>query len=321
MEKKKKCVKCNLEIDEDLNQCPYCGYVQPLETETKEEKAPTTNIEIGKPIQNNTKTAVRFFDRINIKRLVIFLFSIIGIDILTYSVQSILMATNIIINNPIMPSTFEEIFELLNNYKFTILDVSIIQFVVQSIELAILFLILNKDIPVLFEKAKWSSLWKGLIYGVIGIVFQLVYFNIINAILPSGNQDNINQATLNELFKFTPILSTIFVVILGPICEEIIYRFALFGLLKKKSRFLAYFITGVVFGLIHFNLPSATNGTINMDNLIIELANLPAYIVGGLILAHAYDKHGLLTSTIAHMSINLYSATIIIIMNVLNTGA
>ena len=68
--------------------------------------------------------------------------------------------------------------------------------------------------------------------------------------------------------------------------------------------FLAYIVTSLVFGLIHFNF-FATG-----DALINELLNLPSYVISGFLLTLAYDKFGFACSSVAHIVNNLFSIVV-----------
>ena len=59
----------------------------------------------------------------------------------------------------------------------------------------------------------------------------------------------------------------------------------------------------VLFALIHFSFDNAT-----AQEWVIELANLPSYMIAAAILCYAYDRNdSLATSIIAHIFNNAYS--------------
>ena len=64
---------------------------------------------------------------------------------------------------------------------------------------------------------------------------------------------------------------------------------------SRKNRWFAYLVASVIFGLIHFDFEATGSELIN------ELWNIPSYIISGVILCRAYEKHNCIsTSIIAH---------------------
>ena len=115
---------------------------------------------------------------------------------------------------------------------------------------------------------------------------------------------NTNEEAAESMILAFPALSIIVLGILGPVCEEITYRYGLFSLLDKKSKILAYILTPLVFAIIHFDFGG---------DMIIELLNLPSYIIAGVLLSLAYDKFGFHTAVIAHVINNLYAIIVTLI--------
>lgn len=153
-----------------------------------------------------------------------------------------------------------------------------------------------------------TNIKEGISLGIILVSTQILYNLIITIFFPNITSSS-NESGVDNLINSSPLLAFIAVGIIGPIVEEITYRYGLFSFLKQKSKFLAYFITILVFSLIHFEF-NFTNTTI----LINELLNLPSYIIGAVILCYAYDKkNNLSMSIIAHIFNNGISALITIL--------
>ena len=145
-------------------------------------------------------------------------------------------------------------------------------------------------------------LW-GLLGGVILIITSIAYSNIINLIHPTTGNDN--QSAVVDMITLLPITSVIVLGIIGPICEEFTYRVGLFNFFLRIKPWLAYFVTILVFGLIHFNIRST--------DIVNELLNLPSYMIAGGILSFFYHKFGLASSMTAHVTNNLFSVIVNII--------
>lgn len=162
------------------------------------------------------------------------------------------------------------------------------------------------DVPKYIKQFKgWKPYVFGLAFAVGIIMFDIAYSNFVNLFYPINTSSN--EASVRSVISLYPISSVFILGILGPLCEELAYRVGLFGLLRRVHRALAYTVTGLVFGLLHFDFTS--------PDLINELIFLPTYIMPGVILSLAYDLFGLPCSWFAHSLNNLFA----IIMNILAT--
>ena len=128
-------------------------------------------------------------------------------------------------------------------------------------------------------------------------------------LLQQGGGVNQNEAAIDSTTSLFPFLSIIIFGILGPICEEFTYRVGLFSIIKRYNRILAYVITALFFGLIHFTFSPST--------IVNELINLPSYMVAGLLLCYFYDYKGIGTSTVAHVANNLFALLMQLILSAL----
>lgn len=156
---------------------------------------------------------------------------------------------------------------------------------------------------------------KGLFYGFIVIIASVSYSSLVTIIL-GPSDSNINQLSIEAMIKEMPVLNFFWIVILGPVVEELLYRVGIFDAFKKVNklpRVFAYVISGLIFGFIHFNLPLTDSGAVDQAKLIVELINIPSYIISGLLFAYIYDKEGFTTSAVAHITNNLLSFIVTII--------
>ncbi len=148
------------------------------------------------------------------------------------------------------------------------------------------------------KQLKRRQTYIGIAIGVLLVGVTIALAMIINSIRPMG--DNANESSLNAMGKQNLFVMSIITVVLAPVCEELTYRVGLFSGIAKKNRPLAYVITAIVFGLIHFDFDSFFN-----DNFVNEILNLPIYVTSGLIMCYAYDKYGFAGSLLVHMTNNL----------------
>ena len=179
---------------------------------------------------------------------------------------------------------------------------------------ALLFVTLLAVLNVDFKKLKndfsknWIPYVVGFGVGIGLIVFSIVYRFIVNLFYQT--EINENETALRSFISIYPLTSIVFLGIIGPFCEELTYRVGLFGVLKKP-KWLAYVIGTLVFALAHFSFTSET--------IINELINLPVYLVSGFTLCLVYDKLGLAGSLTAHTVNNLYSVSMVILLNFLKS--
>lgn len=223
-----------------------------------------------------------------IKAIALIFLGVIGLSIvmtiLYYISISILSMTGM---------TKEEFLSIENKLE------SILQFATYAIGCIIVIVILGiPTIKKIFEKFKFLEPYKnGLIMGLILIFAQSVYGAVTTYIF--GNySDNTNQMELIKQIKESPVLLGLATVLMGPIFEELTYRYSLFGLAYKKNRILAYVITILVFGFLHFDFKCFNS----LETMKVEFINLPNYLISGGILCYAYEKNNSLISPIvAHI--------------------
>ena len=174
----------------------------------------------------------------------------------------------------------------------------------------------RKRLPKFFESFKnyKSYLW-GALGAAVLIGFQLLYSAIIGVIFEAAGMQspgiNSNETSIREMCKAFPALCLIVFGVIGPFTEEVGYRVGLFGLTCRAGKVLAYVISALVFGFIHFNWNAF--GAQEPSVLITEFVNLPAYIIPGVGLAFLYDRFGFATSFTAHSLNNLFSLIVTIV--------
>lgn len=289
MNEKRKCQKCGLLIDSDLPTCPYCGYKQEEIVENKvikEEKIES--------VENNAKPNVFAFTRQDIylernKNLVLFFVGFLGLQLISLFLSIILVAFN-----PYLAS-------------FSTKGLAYLNFATYFITFgAMIFIINSNDIlKFLVPFKKKRTYLYGIAYGLI-LVIVSSFVSTIMSFLTSNTSVNNNESGINSITVTFPFLSIIVFGLLGPLCEEITYRIGLFSSISKKLKPIwAYIITILIFGFIHFDFTSFLSS--DLSSLIIELSNLPTYLVSGLLLCYFYQKEGFGVSSIAHIFNNMLS--------------
>ena len=230
-----------------------------------------------------------------VKQLITFLVGWIGFRIFAAFIQMIFIF--------IARATGENSSDILGRFETSMI---INSFCYIGLLIALL-LIINLDLIKLVKSFKqWQSYLAGVICLISIFAFNYAYgitinvlkeFGIIN--IPVSN--NANEASLQSLQDVYPITCLFIFGLVGPICEELTYRVGLFSLLKRKNRAFAYWITILVFALIHFNF--STNPT----TLLNEILNLPYYMFAAFAFSFTYEKFGFAASVTAHIVNNVIS--------------
>ena len=178
-----------------------------------------------------------------------------------------------------------------------------VTFITYALMIGALFGILNKDILRLLKDRKWPSILLGLAFGAAMITFPIFYNMVVS--LFRTPEINENESSLRSFIVIYPLSSLLILGFVGPICEELTYRVGLFNIFRKW-KWAAYLVSISVFALMHFSFDSA--------DIITELINLPVYLFSGFILALAYDKFGFWCSLGAHITNNVYSVVMVILV-------
>lgn len=158
--------------------------------------------------------------------------------------------------------------------------------------------------------------WAALI-GLLGfaatIVCNVVYSLTVGSLLTWLGIDlsaNTNESTIRSIVAVYPWVSLLLFGFLGPICEELTYRVGLFGILSRINKPVAYLLSALIFGLIHFDFACFGNGS---TAIIIEFYNLPQYLGAGALMALIYDFGGFAGSLTTHTINNVYSVVMTIL--------
>ena len=179
-------------------------------------------------------------------------------------------------------------------------------FICYAILFVALMAVVITDIPKIGKLLKrWEPYVLGVAVGITILILDNAYLSFINLFYPittSGNEEAVRGA-----ISAYPVAAIFIFGLIGPLCEELTYRSGLFGLIRRWCRPVAYVVTGLVFGFIHFDYTTT--------DVIKEFIFLPTYIVPGLLFSLAYDLYGLPCSYVAHMTNNMFAVVANIISN------
>ena len=178
------------------------------------------------------------------------------------------------------------------------------------LSLSVIACILSYDIKDVFNSFKKTIYHiRPIIASLIGLAiivgfsygYQGIFALCGHPITDSGNQTNVIN-----MCRSWPALAFFYVVMFGPLLEELTYRLGLFTVLRKRNRILAYVVTVFVFAFMHIIL------NVFSVNWLNELINLPLYIVPAFVLTALYENEGIASSTYTHLLNNLISFIIIL---------
>ena len=153
------------------------------------------------------------------------------------------------------------------------------------------------------DAKKKLSFHKVFIYAV-GVYFLAQVINIVcNLIIIMVNGDLMlgeNETAVNSLIMTSPFLAIYMAAFFAPISEELVFRGVLFK--AFKHRYLAYFMGGVAFGLIHFM-------EIIVDGFsVLKLLHVFPYIFVGLLFCKVYQEtDNIYYSILSHIIFNSIS--------------
>lgn len=131
------------------------------------------------------------------------------------------------------------------------------------------------------------------------------YSNFANSVLGKHNvitSTAQNQTDIEAMLSGGGLIMMILAAgVIGPFCEEVVFRKAFFNLFKSKE--LGILVSSLAFGMIHI---ISSIGTYNLTSM--ALMTFP-YIAGGVALGIIYIKNdcNVITSTIVHMLTNIIS--------------
>lgn len=104
------------------------------------------------------------------------------------------------------------------------------------------------------RKIKWSTFF-GVIAFTMAASPLVTLINLVSQLFV----ENTVSANSDQFLSLHPMLLIFFVGILAPICEETVFRGAIFSGMKKEGNvFKAIIASGLLFGLLHMNINQAS---------------------------------------------------------------
>lgn len=161
---------------------------------------------------------------------------------------------------------------------------------------ALLLRFLRESLKVFLARPFYALRWAGICYILYWVSFLVLRF-LLGTFVPTFQ--NVNDTAVFDLLNENRTLTTIGVVLLAPITEELLYRGVLFGSIHSYSPFAAYALSCIAFSAVHV---VGYIGT--WDALTLVLCFLQ-YIPAGLCLAWSYARSGtILAPILIHIAVN-----------------
>jgi membrane protease YdiL (CAAX protease family) len=117
----------------------------------------------------------------------------------------------------------------------------------------------KKENPI--KKVSISDNVKYLGFGVLFNLMISFILNAISGIIPSSANLELESMT-NMIMSGNFIVVLLSVGILGPIVEELVFRYGIFKQLEKINYIFAIIISSLLFGIMHMNLVQSTYATL-----------------------------------------------------------
>lgn len=149
-----------------------------------------------------------------------------------------------------------------------------------------------------FEKAKKKNIKFFLVYGLGLWIINLVIDNIVAFF---GTSTPENQEIVDTLSATNYLISFVIFVFIGPVVEEIIFRYIIMNHFEQKRKYLGILISSFLFGVLHIS-------TLNFGEFLM-------YFISGFYLGIIYYKSNNLIAPIgAHVFSNLINMLLMFII-------
>ncbi|MGV9294088.1 CPBP family intramembrane glutamic endopeptidase [Amycolatopsis sp. NPDC003676] len=144
---------------------------------------------------------------------------------------------------------------------------------------------------------RWADVWTGLKFGMLGLVLTSLSAYVWTQLVGSADATSAISALVDDRKMSVPAAAVMFgyLWLLGPICEEIIYRGLLWGAVERLQwrserwgRFAAFLLSTAVFAASHLE-PLRTT-LLLVISIPIGLARLSTGRLAGSIVAHAVNN-------------------------------
>ncbi len=155
----------------------------------------------------------------------------------------------------------------------------------------------------------WGNLLNTLVAVMLGYVANVLLSSVVSLVLSGFLSDltNPNQAAVEAVTKLNPNSMVATAVLLAPVVEETLFRGVVFGTIRRKSAFLAYVVSCLLFSFYH--LWQELIFSFSPELLLYMLQYIPA----GIVLAWCYSySRNIWGPVFLHMMINFISIKVTI---------
>ena len=233
----------------------------------------------------------------NVKDLLIFIISFVLYYIFGTGIIYLILRAIYDSNNSLFPS-------YISNSDFTERGLSNIAQLISSVIILVVMIVIYfrslkghfmffKDYKLVFKTIGYA----GLVY------FVTICYNLFLPLAGGSGEDGTNVALIKASMKNQYFIMLILVVVLGPIIEELLFRFIPFKSLKEKvPQYMILLITTTLFTIPH------VISLFNSSDLSGDLLGLPKYFIVGWMLGSYYYKNNDIGRVIfVHMVYNIIS--------------
>ncbi|KAG4107853.1 hypothetical protein H8356DRAFT_1618968 [Neocallimastix lanati (nom. inval.)] len=116
------------------------------------------------------------------------------------------------------------------------------------------------------------------------------------------SKNNEANDIVKEMDKSNPVSLFVISNIAGPLIEELVYRKAIYGSIKKNSKSIVYGVSSILFAFEHFGF----NFNTLLEKLQSNVMDFPMYFFVDCIRIYNYESTGYLLSSIIAHSLNNY---------------
>lgn len=235
--------------------------------------------------------------KIYLKDILVFLFSFILYYIFGTGLIYLLLKSIYNFNSDIFPA-------YLNDVEFRERGLSnIAQFISSIVILVVLFVIYFKNLKGHFTFFKdYKLFFKTLGYALL-VYFVTICYNLFLPFFGGSGEDGSNVALIKASMKNQYWLMFFLVVVIGPVIEELLFRFIPFKALKEKiSMNKLLLISTILFTVPHmFSL-------VGSSDVLGDILALPKFLIIGWMLGSYYYKNNDIGRVIlVHMVYNVIS--------------
>ncbi|MGL4990560.1 MAG: lysostaphin resistance A-like protein [Sarcina sp.] len=239
-----------------------------------------------------------------LKRSISLLIAVIGIPVLTYqlishSVKWVFELYCIITNTNVAALTVNEINQILvgHIYLASVLG--------EFLAVAILFIIFGLLRKNLYKRCNFRkvSSKKLAIISLMMIGFNFIAMTFIYFVQDLSTKYQASEVAMHSsLFSPLEIIGTVIIV---PILEEILFRGAIFSILKNNVNiYIAIILQGVVFAVMH-----------SMGGGFVQASY--TFVLGLLLLFASYYANSMIGDIVGHMVFNLFGLIVLPILQVI----